>query len=385
MDPRRLRAAQCGIAVMFFNLGFGYANWLARIPAVRERLALNDQELGLMLLMAGVGALVAFRMAPALLRRHGTRLVGTLGSSMVGLLVALPAVAPTGLWAGAGLWVLGWFNGIMDVALNAQAVQIERELKRPILAALHGCFSLGGFCGGAVGALAATYDLDPAVHLGALGVVLLALSLAAGRVLLRDEAAATAAAQATRGKRPPAALILLGTIAFCSSIGEGAMADWTAVYLRDVLHTSMGLAATGYAVFSLAMVVGRLVGDRVATKANPRTLLTGCGLIAATSLGLGLYASAPAGFAAATLGVGAGLSLVIPVVLRAAVTVPGIGQAQALSIMATLSYGGFLLGPPIIGFVSNHFGLTAGMAVVVGASALLSVLARAVRPAANAA
>lgn len=374
----RLQRAQRAIAVMFFNLGFGYANWLARIPAVRDRLALDDRELGFVLLAAGLGAWVAFAMAPSLVRRFGTRGVGTLGSMAYGVLIALPAVAPSGPLAAAGLFAAGWFNGLMDVALNAQAMAVERARGRPILAALHGAFSLGSFGGAAAGAAAAALGWPVGVHLGGVGVVLLSTSYLAGRTLLDDPPPVPPLA----GRfRPPTALLLLGGVALCSAVGEGAMAEWTGIYLRDVLHASLGAAASAYTAFSLAMVTGRLWGDALVARLTPGRTLVGCGLFAAAALALGLCAERPAGFTTACLGVGVGLCLVVPVVLRSATSLPHVPEATALSVVATLGYGGYLLGPPVLGIVSHRFGMRVAMASVVGALLVLAVLGSRLRPA----
>ena len=373
----RLRRAQRAIAVLFFNLGFGYANWLARIPAVRERLGLNDQELGLVLLAPGVGALVAFAMTPALMRRYGTRAVGTVGATTYGVLMVLPAIAPSGPWAAAGLFAAGWFNGLMDVALNTQAVAVERARGKPILAALHGAFSLGSFAGAAAGGAAAALDWPVGLHLGGVGLASLAISWASGRALLNDPPSVPTVGG---GFWPPRALLVLGAVALCSAVGEGAMAEWTGIYLHDVLHASMGAAASGYTAFSLAMVTGRLCGDAVVHRLAPKRALMACGLFAAAALGAGVCTDSPRGFIAACLGVGVGLCLVVPIVLRSATSLPRVPEATALSVVATLGYGGYLMGPPVLGLISHRFGMRVAMGTVVGALLLLAAFGARVRP-----
>ena len=182
-----------------------------------------------------------------------------------------------------------------------------------------------------------------------------------------------------RLKLPPA-LLTLGGIAFCSAVSEGAMAEWTAVYLRDELHTSMGAAGAGYAAFSAAMVTGRFGGDRITSGILPRKLLQRCAWLAGISLSFGLACNTPLLFTLGVLGTGMGMSMVVPVCLRMAVRVSGIRPARALSTIATLGYGGFLFGPPLIGLWAETSGLRIALLLVVAQLGVLVVLARRVPP-----
>ena len=372
-DLHRLRLANRGCFAMFFSLGFGYANWLARIPAVRETLALGDRDLGLFLLCGGIGALIAFRMAGLFLARFESRRVASLCNVVFGALLFYPAYT-TSVWSASVVLVLiGWCNGLMDVSLNAQAIDVEKKMGKNILAALHGGFSMGGCIGAACGALAASFDVAPARHLGAIGLIVVVASLWASWAMLPDDEPHHVRNE-VRLRLPPA-LLTLGGIAFCSAVGEGAMAEWTAVYLRDELHTSMGVAGAGYAAFSAAMVAGRFGGDRVTAGILPRSLLRRCAFLAAASLSFGLLFNTPPLFCLGVLGTGMGMSLVVPVCLRMAMRIGGIRPARALSTIATLGYGGFLFGPPLIGLWAEASGLRVALLLVVGQMAVLAALA----------
>ncbi|WP_437954122.1 MFS transporter [Sorangium sp. So ce296] len=375
-DIARARRA---VSVMFVANGIAFASWAARVPAVRERLALRDSALGLALLGVAVGAMLAFRAAGPLIARFGSRRVTRVSAVLLCAALPLPALAPSFAALVAALLALGASNGLMDVAMNAQAVEVERRHRRPILASFHGMFSLGGLVGASLGALAADRAVSPAAHLIAVAAVLAAAVTAAGAALSADarlEAPATAAG--APAERRSTRLLLLGLIAFCSSIGEGAMANWSAVYLRDELHTTAAVAATGYAVFSLAMLLGRFSGDGLTQRFGAARLVRSAALLVAAGLGAALIVNVPIAMLLGFGCVGAGLSVVVPLVFRAGASAPGVAPGRAISTLATMSYGGFLVGPPAIGLVADLFTLRGGLVLVVALVLVIVALAPAV-------
>ncbi|KYF78203.1 MFS transporter permease [Sorangium cellulosum] len=369
--------ARRAVSVMFLANGVAFASWAARVPAVRERLGLRDGALGLALLGVAVGAILAFRAAGPLIACVGSRRVTRVSAMLLCAALPLPALAPSFAALVAALLLLGASNGLMDVAMNAQAVEVERRHGRPILASVHGMFSLGGLIGAALGALAAGLAVSPAVHLLAVAAVLAVVVLDAGGALSADarpEPAVAAAAGASGGRRSTR-LLLLGLIAFCSSVGEGAMANWSAVYLRDELHTTAAVAATGYAVFSLAMLAGRFSGDGLTQRFGAERLVRAAALLVAGGLGAALVVNVPIALLLGFGCVGAGLSVVVPLVFRAGASAPDVAPGKALSTLATLSYGGFLVGPPLIGLLADRFTLRGGLAVVVALVLVIVALA----------
>ncbi|WP_437738231.1 MFS transporter [Sorangium sp. So ce1335] len=369
--------ARRAVSVMFLANGIAFASWAARVPAVRERLGLRDSALGLALLGIAVGAILAFRAAGPLVARAGSRRVTRVSAMLLCAALPLPALAPSFNALVAALVLLGASNGLMDVAMNAQAVEVERRHGRPILASVHGMFSLGGLIGAGFGALAAGWAVSPAVHLLAVAAVLAVVVLDAGGALTADarpEAPAAAAAGAP-GVSRSTQLVLLGLIAFCSSVGEGAMANWSAVYLRDELHTSAAVAATGYAVFSLAMLLGRFSGDGLTQRFGAERVVRAAGLLVAGGLGAALLANVPIALLLGFGCVGAGLSVVVPLVFRAGASAPDVAPGKALATLATMSYGGFLAGPPVIGLLADRFTLRGGLAVVVALVLVIAALA----------
>ena len=231
------------------------------------------------------------------------------------------------------------------------------------MSSFHAAFSFGALAGAAAGGVAAAAGVEAGTHLLGVGVLTLLAVLPVLRALL--PASADAADGGPAFARPTRALAGLGFISFCVLLGEGAMGDWSAVYLRDTLGTGAGFAAAGFAAFSVTMAVGRLLGDRLAGLLGPVTLVRLCGALAALGLGLGLAAGHPyavlVGFACA----GAGFSVIFPLALSAAGRSREMPPGPALAAVAAAGYSGFLVGPPSIGFVAEVTGLGTALYIVV--------------------
>jgi MFS family permease len=375
--PRALRHARVAVAVVFFLDGMGFGNWVVRIPAVRERLGLGEGALGLALLGVAVGALIAMPLAGRLVGRRGSRPVTRVAAVAFAAALALPALMPTLPLLTLALVLLGAGNGALGVAMNAQAAAVERQYGRPIMSSFHALFSLGGLAGAGLGGLAAAQGIGAAPHLAGTALAVALVAAAVGPRML--PAAADAAAEGAHFTRPSRALFALGVVAFCVLFGEGAMADWSAVYLRDVTGAGPGLAAAGFATFSLAMAVGRAVGDRLTIRLGPTLLVRVSGAVAALGLALALAVARPwaaiVGFGA----VGAGLSIVFPAVLTAAGRLPGSAAGAAIAAVSMFGYSGFLVGPPVIGLVAEALTLRVGLAIVVATSAVIALLASGLR------
>jgi MFS family permease len=375
---RAARAARMSTGAIFFLNGAGMGNWVVRIPAVQERLGLGAGRLGLALLGVAAGALVAMPLAGRLVGRHGSRPVTRAAALAFAASLALPALAPSFALLCAALVVLGAANGALDVAMNAQAVAVEREYERhagrPIMSSFHALFSLGGLAGAAAGGVLAARGVDAGLHLGFAALVAGVLLSGVATGLL--PASADAAPGGPAFARPTRALAALGVVAFCVLFGEGAMADWSAVYLRDATGAGPGLAAAGYATFSLAMAAGRSVGDALTVRVGPERLVRIGGAVAATGLAFSLLVARPWAAVTGFGAVGAGLSIVFPTVLAAAGRLPGGAAGAAIAAVSTVGYTGFLAGPPVIGLVAEAVGLRGGLALVVVMAAVIAVLAR---------
>ena len=376
------RSARWAVSTIFFLTGAGTANWAVRIPALQERLGLSAGHLGLALLGVSAGAITAMPIAGRLVARHGSRPVTRAAAIAFALALSLPALAPSFVTMVMALALLGLANGTLDVAMNAQAASVQQRYRQPIMSRIHAMYSFGGLVGAAIGGRVAAYHVGVFAHLASVALVLAVAGFAAGSAML--PASADAAPEQSPTARLTRRLAALGLVAFCVLFGEGAMANWSAVYLRDVVAAGPGLAAVGFAAFSLTMATGRAVGDTLTTHLGPARLarlggaLAGVGAVVA--IGIAQPWAVIVGFAA----IGAGLSTVFPLVLAAASRTPGVVPGAAIAAVSMCGYSGLLAGPPLIGAAASLLTLRGGFAIVALTSFVVAVLARTLRPEARA-
>jgi MFS family permease len=375
----RFRNPRVAITVVFALNGVVYGSWASRIPAIQNRLDLSAGALGIALAGVAAGALVAMPLSGSWSARAGSRRATRSFLVAVCVLLALAGLAPSFGLLIVATFAYGAANGALDVAMNTQGTSIEKHAGRLILSSLHAGFSAGGLLGALIGAAAAAADLDVRVHLALVGAIALAIGLPMTRDLLPADA--DAAPEGPSFARPSRALWALGILAFCCLLAEGAAADWSAVYVEDALDAPAGQAALAFAAFSATMTLGRLAGDRLAGAFGSVRLLRACGLVAGAGIGGALLLAMP-GAAIVGFGLlGAGLSVVVPIVFRSAASVPGAAAGPSLAAVSTLGYLGFLAGPPIVGGLAEVTSLPAALSVVVVCAAATAALAGATRDA----
>lgn len=373
-----LRRARWAVLAVFFLNGFALGGWFVRIPAVQDRLGIGEGLLGVALLGAAVGALLSMTVVGGLVSRFGSRRVVGVSALLLPFSLIPLALAPNVVLLTAALVFVGASNGALDVSMNAHAVAVETRYVRRIMSSFHAAFSFGALAGSVVGGGVAYLGIGVLPHFFAVFVLGTVAAVPAYLALLPSDA--DAAGGAPSFARPSRALLGLGIISFCVLLGEGAMSDWSAVYLDDTLRTGPGFAAAGYAAFSLAMALGRLFGDGLAERFGPTNLVRLCGAVAALGLGTALAVGNPifalVGFACA----GAGFSVVFPLALSAAGRTQDVATGPALAAVSTAAYTGFLVGPPTIGFLAELVGLGGALYLVVGLSTAIFVLGGTVKP-----
>lgn len=361
---------------MFLLAGGLFGIWASRIPSFVERFGLSENRLGLLLLCIALGAITSFPLAGRLSDRFGASTLCRRIAVLYVVALWSVAFAPT-LWTlGIGLTLFGATLGSLDVAMNAWGAEVERHQGRPIMSAFHAMFSLGTGLGAASGYLAAWAGLGAAPHFllagGALGLITIAVATVpwTSRVSTGGDGAFAL---------PKGALVLVGLVAFCASVGEGAVADWSAVFLYSVAKATEAQAALGYAAFSSAMVIMRLAGDRVVQHLGPVTAARLSGGVAALG---GAVVVAGQDHRTALLGfaiLGIGYAVLAPITFSRAAADPEIPPGRAIASVATLNYGGMLVGPPMIGFIAEGASLRGAFTVLAGLSVLIVLLAACLR------
>ncbi len=361
--PSDVVRARWAVFAFFLVAGVAFAAWAVRIPDIKAALGLSEGQLGLALLGSAAGSIVAMSATGFLISRFGSKAITGFAGLMVCFALPLLAQAPSGPMLFAALFVFGGFYGMMDVAMNTQAVVVEERYERPIMSTFHGVFSAGALAGSAIAAAIAATGLDPGWHLFWTGLALIPLVLLAAIALISNRERETTN-DGPVFALPTGPLAGIAAIAFCVLLSEGAVADWSSVYLRDNLGAAAIAGGLGYTAFSLTMAIGRFSGDALIERIGPVRVVRWGGAFVALGLGIGLLVNSIPAAIFGFLCVGIGLAAAFPIALSAAGRVPGVPQGTALAAIATSGYFGFLVGPPTIGLISNQIGLRLGLAVI---------------------
>ncbi len=373
---RGIRPAWWGTVILFFAHGLIVGTWVSRIPAIKSELHLNNAVLGLTLLSSAFGALCTIPFTGWLISRFGSKRVTSVGSIAFCSAVALMGLAWNAFTLAIALFIFGGFAAAMDVSMNAQGVEVEKAMGTPTMSRFHAMFSFGAMAGAGIGGWIAAHNVTPVAHFTASGLINLLAVLGAIPLLLETHVHMAARGHRLPLRNIPPVLIALSAIGFCILLSEGAMADWTAVYYRQILHTGPGIAAEGYAVFSAAMAVFRFFGDSITARFGPfHTVRAGC-VVAAIGLSWTLSIHLPALGLPGLAVTGAGLSVIIPLVFGGGGRVPGVNPGPGIATVTGIGYIGFIVGPPTIGFASQLVTLRYALGIVVACCLIAAYLSR---------
>lgn len=377
--PGSFRRHQWAIAALFCSLGFQYATWASRIPALKDDLDLTPGEVGVLLMAAGIGAVASFPLVEPLMRRFGSRLLALLSTLGLTLLLLALSVAPTYPLALLVLCADGVLVGCLNVAMNAQGAALESRFERTTMARLHATFSGGSLIAALLASRMSAMTSSVPAHFAVAAVLLVALAGYARTGLLTDDAPAARPEPQEKKRRrwnvPTRVTLWMCCAMAFGTVTEGAMNDWSTLYMREVADASHQLAPLGIAVVSAMMVLARLFADSWRGRwGDGRIVVTGSALAAA---GLA-FALLGGGVTTALIGfacVGLGIAAVTPCVYVAAA-----GQgSDALALVAAMGTTGLLAGPPLIGFVADATSLVWGLGVVALASAVVAVCGTQIR------
>ncbi|MCR6479278.1 MFS transporter [Variovorax sp. ZS18.2.2] len=360
----------------FFSSGFIFATWGVHVPTVKAHYGLDEAQLGLALLAAGAGAMFGLTSAGRWIGRHGPRRIAALFGCVYALLLA-GLIAMPGYFALMGLLAaFGLVTSVFDVAINTEAAQLEMQSGTPLMSGMHGMFSLGGMAGAASGSAVLAAGMGAQTHLLLVTVAMVLLvALSSTRMLPKAATGNTTGADHSF-RLPRGPLAVLGVLAALGLIAEGAIYDWSVLYMQQELGSPQKQAALAYAAFSAAMAAARFGGDAMRARFTPVALLRGSGVLAAAAMTLVLLTDLPwlalIGFA----GVGIGFANVVPILFGASARVPGVEPASGIASVSAVAYLGFMAGPAVIGLLARASSLTAALYVVVIFAAALAASAR---------
>jgi MFS family permease len=373
-----LSSPRAAVAAAFLIHSTVSGTWAPRLPAIKESLGLSDGELGTALVGLAIGLVAGTRVAGAPIDRFGSRPVMRAGFPLLAATLLLPGLAGTAPTLFLALLVLGFASGALDVAMNAQGIEVERRLGRPILSGLHGLWSVGLGLGAGAAALAAAAVLDPLPHFAIVAAVLALASLVFLRGLLAAEhhVREEHEREALVTVRWTVPLVLLGVIAFCSFVGEGSASDWSAVYMTQELGTSQAVGALAFAAFAVTMAAARFAADPLRTRLGNVSLVRGGSLVAAAGLGAALLIHEPAAGIAGFAVLGLGLAPVVPIAFSAAGDLDPRATGRLVGRVATIGYVGSVAGPIMIGWLAEATSLRTSLGLVVLLSVAIAVSAR---------
>ncbi len=380
ISPLAVVKARRATQLIFLVCGLGMASWAPMVPLAKDRLALNDANLGLLLLLLGAGAMLMMPLSGVLVGRFGSRIVMACSALVLAFALPLLLILSSTATMAVTLFIFGAGVGTIDVAMNAHGVQVQNLYGRPIMSSLHGLFSVGGLFGSLGLGFLIKLGLNPVYAIGSIAGLMIVITVTQYKDLFPLAVERRAIARFSGGEKPPEGngrfgwlhgpVIFLGIMCFAVFLAEGAILDWSAIFLRDTKGVDTELAGAGYAAFSIAMATMRLVGDKLVARLNGKTVVVFGSLLAAAGFGMAVLSPWALGTLAGFVLVGAGAANIVPVFFSEAGRLPGIAPTVSIPAITTIGYTGLLAGPALLGFIAHYFSL----AVALGFLSLLLLL-----------
>ena len=363
-----LNRIRIAVSMFYFSMGLTFATWASRIPSIKETLGLTEADLGTILFAIPVGQLVMMPFSGKIVIRYGSRNVVTLGILFYILSMTTLGLA-TQVWQlMLSLFFFGIFSNLTNISVNTQGILIEGLCRRPIMSAFHGAWSLAGFTGALIGLGMVNLKWSPLYHFAAVAVLLYAAIFANFRYLVKTKPAKPKKLEQEKKRsllpKINPALAWLGVIGFCSMVSEGIMFDWSGVYFEDVIKAPKSLVIVGYASFMSMMASGRFIGDKITQRFGRKRVLAFSGFLISGGMYIAVFFPYIIPAALGFMLVGLGVSTVVPGVYSLAGKTPGIEPSQALTAVSSISFLGFLLGPPVIGYIAHAVGLKMSFAII---------------------
>ena len=374
MPSLSLVKARRATQLIFLVCGLGMASWAPMVPLAKDRLALNDANLGLLLLLVGAGAMLMMPISGILVSRFGSRLIMACSALVLALALPLLLVLSSTPAMAVTLFLFGSGVGTIDVAMNAHGVQVQNLYGKPIMSSLHGLFSLGGLFGSLGLGFLIKLGLNPVYAIISIALLMTVITLTQYTDLFPLIVERQAIARFSGGEKPmesnrrfswlQGSVLFLGVMCFAVFLTEGAILDWSAIFLRDTKGIDAELAGAGYAAFSVAMATMRLVGDNIVARLTSKTVVVLGSLIAAAGLSMAVLSPWVLGSLIGFVLVGVGAANIVPVFFSEAGRLPGIAPTVSIPAITTIGYTGLLVGPALLGFIAQYFSLSIALGIL---------------------
>ncbi|GAA2868548.1 MFS transporter [Actinoplanes cyaneus] len=382
-NRRRLWRGRIATSLAFLLFGTALGVWTARIPAIKQKLGLSDGRLTFVLLSFAAGCILGLALLGRLSDRVGSSRLLAVAALLEGMLLAAVGFSGNLAELCVAVFCFGAAHGTLNIAMNANAIEVQRGWGGPIMSSFHAIYSIGGFAGALIGGQFARHSVGvgPTFAATGLGVLVLAAWAALWVLPVRPAVGEPGAEPgADRSGGPSLIVVFFGVLVLCTLVGEGAAADWSAVYLRDNLLSTPGFAAYGYAAFAIMMTVGRVFGDWLAATLGPVLLVRLGGAVAAAGLGAGLLIDRPVAGVVGFGLLGLGLSGIAPQVFSTVGSRDTQRSGRNLSTVVSIGYVGFLVGPILIGAAATVVGLPTALWIPVVLAVFVAASAGVMRP-----
>ncbi len=377
MKERGLLISRVAVSTFFFVNGFLYANWTSRLPELQRFYVINDAQLGAMLFCIALGSIVAMPLAGWMGHRFGSARLVTVVSILYCLAIPLVAYSRDEWVIRLCFFFLGAANGSMDVAMNGQAVLVERRWGSMIFSSFHAVFSIGMALGALCGGIFSDWGIGLSAHLGSLAIIGgVFIGWASTRLLPEPLVEIGESDTGKPGTKRHVILLILpfGLIAFCCMTGEGSMVDWSALFVNKVVGQSEKISAWAFGSFGVAMTVGRLYGDKVIERYGKFRVLQMEALLAILGMVIVIVFSATWSSFVGFFMIGLGLAVIVPIVFSSAGNVHGVSPSVGISMATSIGYAGFFIGPPVIGYLGEMKDLRLGFGFVLFLFVLMYLL-----------
>lgn len=352
------------VSSFYFGMGLCFATWASRIPDIKVDLNLSPADLGTILLALPLGQMTMMPFSGRLVTRYGSHRLVLFSLSMYGICLTNMGLATNAWQLALGLYLFGIFGNMNNIAVNTQGVYTEKLFNKNILSSFHGVWSFAGFTGALIGIAMLAFEMTPFQHFSTVAVIVFLLIAFNYKFLIKAKEYPKTDTKKKLFTKPDPALLSLGLIGFGCMASEGIMFDWSGVYFEEIVKAPGPLIVLGYTSFMIMMATGRFLGDGLITKFGRKTIIQFSGLMISTGLFTAVFFPF---LIPATIGfmlVGLGVSTIVPTLYSVAGKTPNIPPGEAIAMVTSVSFLGFLMGPPVIGYITELFGLRFSFAFI---------------------
>ena len=370
-----LRRVRLATSLFFFGMGFCFATWASRIPDIKSTLHLSEAALGTLLFSLPLGQLVAMPFSGKVVAQYGSRDIAVLGLFLYAICMILPGLATTDWHLAIGLFLFGFFGNFCTIAVNTQGVYTQQLFSKPIIGSFHGSWSLAGFFGALLGLLMLAFQLSPLLHFLIAFIIVSLIIVFNYKYIVKTKSKQEADKIGySFFKKPDKILVWLGVICFCSMASEGIMFDWSGVYFKEIIKAPGALVVLGYTTFMISMASGRFLSDILVRKYGAKKVLITSGIIISSGFYTAVFFPFLIPCTVAFMLIGFGVSNVVPIIFNLAGNNEKVPTSIAITIVSSISFLGFLIGPPCIGYIAELTSLKYAFAIIGVFGLLISLL-----------